>query len=1432
MPEFTPTPGPEGAAQDAKYARFQAQPVPTPEMIQFVQNLLGSVPAVKKLRRYLGFFQHDRGGGRFARMAINAITAKDPKLLAKVLAHEIGHMVDWLPDRTMARGNVLGRVASLHKYMKTWIAGYPGGEGPLTEKERDRLRGEAKKLLSKGAQIEIEEEIVQTFDITPEDVLAIWNSIDQTKLNPDLLRYIKRLTTPEILSIVKEALKGQVPAELQQFAKTVKRKTGKMITKTVMSDPTAQEVAEKYRELLQAEIEKRLLLSAETMREELIELTEWWSPFNRRTSSASYIKYRESSPELYAEALSVFLNSPGDLANRAPEFFRGFVAYIDEKPEVFREYMAIQDLLNRDPELLSEARMKVFHSWYLEAGQKILAYHQILDELRRLPTRRVIELLRRSGRILKQSFLARGAPIYRLAKRTLSEDPENEKAKAAFYAINELSYSENRNTQMLKKMKNDVLDPLIGKGITLDDIGDYLILRRIINGRGELANPGGFDPIVSRVEIEHLKRRIGEDGFKFLEERMQVWHDIIFECVKAAVDAGVYSRERFEAEIVPNKDNYAAFMVIKYLEGTISPMLNRQVGTFEAIGNPWDATIMKMVALNRLTELNRAKIQLRDFMLESWPDEIKPTPIPTVRGVRMREPGKPAPPGMQYLYIYEDGRQMAYAVPWEIASSFKSHDIGQLAQFARMLSMPIYKIFHPLFVQFNPAFLVGNPFRDIRRTYPNLGALSAKWSKAAYNEMIKQGKTPAQAKALARPGRISYKQIVASYFKALPPASRHASGIEEKVVDEMLDAMALGTSFIDVSAEAGETNESIRLMKQHGLHEGKREVTAARQVWNWTLGLLPWIGNVEEAASKIGAWELITQKQEYFKGLKLDIISDREKAFIVRTYAGTPNFREGGLATPLSNATWMYSNVRGQGLSADLGLATNRTTAAGWWWRQFIGNILPTTLTRIARYGGFGLAVQALLRAIGGDDKDEEDPRETSRSILARAGKYFLDNYDCIPLGILSDVTGDSETAKAVFISIPKDDIGQTISTLWGTVLDMAVASISPDRDLSPGKAVTEATRALTGQFVPELSPPLDLASKWIQYWSGYNPVDSYRRSGIVPSLEWKAGGWSATRKMLAWTETKLGSVGQVTHMATGPYLGAPYETGRETTIETIIRMPLGWNRLLRVSGAGIQESEWDEIQTEERESDRFRLGLPGSSMYLAKEFWRYSRLDNEKLSEKRQIEGLALRDWYYHTYIPTTQQIKASSGTPDEISFRTLLAESSQRTIDTVSEIRGVKDPWNHPDQLSSEVQRLMADHAEAEIEVAALERGRPEQKSRGVMPIQKASESTADYRARWQQWKDREVESDEDYQARLEAWGQSQDVALRFLKEHRTSPIVQKVIKKIRSSSSGRAVMVPKPPEAPQGGAMLDDWSRWAKRVQDQNRKAAWARKILNEK
>lgn len=75
-----------------------------------------------------------------------------PDQALQILGHEIGHAADWLDDMVDARGNILGHIAALHKYMKGMMAAERmGGVEELPEKDRRSVMAEVREELGDGA---------------------------------------------------------------------------------------------------------------------------------------------------------------------------------------------------------------------------------------------------------------------------------------------------------------------------------------------------------------------------------------------------------------------------------------------------------------------------------------------------------------------------------------------------------------------------------------------------------------------------------------------------------------------------------------------------------------------------------------------------------------------------------------------------------------------------------------------------------------------------------------------------------------------------------------------------------------------------------------------------------------------------------------------------------------------------------------------------------------------------------------------------------------------------------------------------------------------------------------------------------------------------------------------------------------------------------
>lgn len=97
----------------------QIKPIEFPELVSLAKDLSGSEIFIKKYKMANGMFY-----GKDARIGLNPDLFKAGNLqqLQKTMAHEIGHLIDYLPDGTLARGNVLARLATLRNFHKDFYA--------------------------------------------------------------------------------------------------------------------------------------------------------------------------------------------------------------------------------------------------------------------------------------------------------------------------------------------------------------------------------------------------------------------------------------------------------------------------------------------------------------------------------------------------------------------------------------------------------------------------------------------------------------------------------------------------------------------------------------------------------------------------------------------------------------------------------------------------------------------------------------------------------------------------------------------------------------------------------------------------------------------------------------------------------------------------------------------------------------------------------------------------------------------------------------------------------------------------------------------------------------------------------------------------------------------------------------------------------------
>ncbi|MBF0285910.1 MAG: hypothetical protein HQL51_15785 [Magnetococcales bacterium] len=742
-----------------------------PELVELAHQLMrGEYPSVRKKLKLpghgnvLGYFR-GQGAGE---IKIRADQFADLHEATKTLSHEIGHLVDWLPDQDMKRGNLLGHVASLKGHMKDYLESKPGGPGLLTEKDRARLRREAEKLSKTPDREElVDEEIRRTMPVTPDEVLKIWDFVESGEpANPALIDFINRLTAEEKKRIIKEALKGRVTPELQRFAQVILEKTGdQVVVKIPGGQGTLEEIRKIYQELIEKEVEKRRLFSNETIKQELRELTRQWSPFDPE-ADAKYTAYRYRNTELYAEAVSVLFSNPQLLNRVAPEFARGFHAYMERKPELQKIWWAIETARNS--------------GWV--AADRVRRVREMFDnaEDQYAATLNPSTTWRERRDMIGAELVDRHYKLLRLEKEAGETKARN--------AIEEMLYTGSEAEGYLAEINERVIRPLRKAGLTETDLGEYLFHQRIARGdRHDLANPLGFTPEISAGRLAEM-----EGKSPALVEVEAAFRDVRQEWVTdKLMKAQVHGQELLDR--IHDNESYATFDVAKYIEQRYgreaSAHIHQQVGTLNEIGNPLTATLAKDVSV--IWGINRqlASRAAVTMLAKHYPELLQKAD--TRWNGKIREIVPPSDPAKGLIVFAKDGQALGWYVDKAIADAFGKNPFqGGIAVQALALANKPFKL---IFTQANPGFWLSNLVRDYQRNILNL------------------------------PGAGAINMALA-YTRAIRPAYRAALGIPDPVIKEMQQGKML-ISTVDFAGLSAEDTALERLLQKHGLERKTWEGT-------------------------------------------------------------------------------------------------------------------------------------------------------------------------------------------------------------------------------------------------------------------------------------------------------------------------------------------------------------------------------------------------------------------------------------------------------------------------------------------------------------------------------------------------------------------------------------------------------------------------------
>ena len=955
----------------------QVRPVEMPELVELTKTLGAEGPILKLLPKSYGLFRAVGDG----QIVLDKRIFRDARFAQTVLAHEIGHLVDYVPQETMERGNILGRLAVMRNYLAHTIDELPTDPSRvLTPKDREKLRRQARK-----------------------DV------------------------------------KGRGPAL-----------GGKEELNAV--------IAERYTELVDEEIEARGLVTQDQVRKELIDLSFWWRPLDPAKAPEWFVQYRESSPELYADAVSILFNAPAEWKQRGPRSWKMFFGYLERKKSAKEDLVELWEMLSRPYRGVLKARRERRHLDYAEAEELFL---------RKAAEREArYKSFRGWWDRFRQEIGDVFTPIVQRAQKAKAGGATIERKWDPDYVFDEHPLADGKVYSFLQDVYSKVITPLEGSGFTQQALGDYLMLNRVLNetavtryswGRSELANPRGETPATARKALMEMRVTYGAEAMEQLENLGRRFQDQVFRLMRRSHSLGILSDSMFET-IKQNRYNYVTFSVLDYIQDFVPAAIRSQTGTLKGVGNPFTFTTLKMVSVLRLHQWQKAKLTTVRLPPGVLQDKEEIREGDKFWNGRHHEYKDNADPEGGQIDLLWKGRKVRYYLPKDVAESLDGVTPGRASAITEVMNWAFRKVFYPLWITYNPVFqLFTGPMRDARRSFANLpakmGARVAAEAMRNYRSLMIEAANKVAAKAGAKKGA---DPKLTTELKAVRD---FLTGQPNPIIKEMIGVGALGTPY-DAFTHGTQRQDALAQMQRKFQLLGHDEVAGKyKKAFSALLRAvkpIEFAGLTFEMLPKVKAYQMLTRELGWPK---------REAGAYVNNYLGVPNFREQGKHTRIVQSYLPFFQVFLKGFERDLGLAAGRQrfgkdmSAPAWWMRYMASDGLWTVMQALGTAG-----------VLGGGIKEWYDSQS----------EYNKTNYNLVPIGF---VEGGEHGKRGVGLRVPRDETGRLIS---GMIHKAIVGAAGHDAG-----AWNEMAAFGSGQ-IPTVNPVVELGSQWMSYVSGQNPIDAF----------------------------------------------------------------------------------------------------------------------------------------------------------------------------------------------------------------------------------------------------------------------------------------------------------------------------------------------------
>jgi len=687
-----------------------------------------------------------------SRPATKAEYKKKLEGILMTMAHELGHFIDYIPDKTMARGNILGRIKALKGFMNRWTEGKEDGLSPLTQKEIAKIRRDAEKK-AKEREKETDKEL-EADGINPKDILRIITDAKAREiLPPEVYEGFAKANTALKKEIIKDAMKGVVNPYIRNIIKGGEKNA---------TNSQKAEAEKIFKEMFEKEVIRRGLVGRDQVMNELKRLTQRWKPFNDK-ASVGYTEYRYSGVELMADFMMSFLLQPRQTLKAAPITTNLWLNFMHRRPEVQREYDLIQMELSlpKDKRIANLAKEQVISS--MESTAKMLqkANEELqslgsYDKIRRMMDYNAFTIINYYKKIMGDNHWW-SSPTSRKRFETPLKNNVEQLVERYQYADTLVEFVQNK---MYKQFWRHLQD----SGINRHVFATYLQNRLIMNPTGNRANvlnPKGIDRIKAEQIVTSYETKYPSTketmGIRQLAERFYNFRQKVM--IPLFEELGMDAKT---LELVKNNKEYVTFSVEQYTnfvgdswaKGFIQ---KTKFGTSKDIMNVLDATVLKDWAMitvlqrhqmigatvkmlkdykQQIEGLDRKQLQWNgrlkgikllkpikektyepavwDFLKKKWKPKNKDISVSTVGKER------------DYTLVewIENGERKAAYIGSEMASAFNGLQNSQALIYLHKVAYGMNTPFRKMFTEINPPFWGYNVFRDVMRTVQNLDGAS------------------------------------------------------------------------------------------------------------------------------------------------------------------------------------------------------------------------------------------------------------------------------------------------------------------------------------------------------------------------------------------------------------------------------------------------------------------------------------------------------------------------------------------------------------------------------------------------------------------------------------------------------------------------------------------------------------------------------------